>query len=80
MKEKGKNRDKKKLTFYSDEFKKKVVQEVFSGKFTKSSAQRFYKIKSNSAILYWIRKFNGDNLNWKIVNNYVDKETSNHLI
>ena len=51
--------------FYSDEFKWKVVQEVLSGKFTKEGARKFYEIKSNSAILYWMRKFSG-NTNYRL--------------
>lgn len=46
---------------YSDEFKWKVVREVISGKFNKEEARRIYNIKSNCAILYWMRKFSGNN-------------------
>lgn len=42
---------------YSDYFKRKVVKEVISGKFSKEEARRIYKIKSNSAILEWMRIF-----------------------
>lgn len=51
----------KKKTFphYSEEFKWKVVQEVLSGRFTKEEARKVYGIKSNCAILYWMRKYSG---------------------
>jgi len=52
---------KKKQEFYSEEFKWRVVQEVISGKFNKEEARRFYGIKSNCAILYWMRKYSGNN-------------------
>lgn len=52
---------KKEHDHYSEEFKWKVVQEVISGKYNKEEARRIYNIKSNCAILYWMRKFSGDN-------------------
>lgn len=48
----------KKFQFYSDKFKRKIVQEVLEGKYTKAEAQRIYGIGGNSAILKWMRKFN----------------------
>lgn len=56
---------KSKPNFYSKEFKWKVVQEVLLGKFTKEEARRIYGIKSNCAVLYWIRKFSGND-NYRI--------------
>ena len=47
----------RKPTYYSDEFKMKVIQEVLSGKYTKEEARKVYQIGGKSAILYWIRKF-----------------------
>lgn len=49
---------KKKLQYYSDEFKWQVVQEVLSGKYTKAEAQRIYGLGGKCAILNWMRKFN----------------------
>jgi len=49
-----------KSSYYSEEFKWEVVQQVLSGKFTKEEARRFYGIKSNCAILYWMRQFSGN--------------------
>lgn len=46
--------------FYSEEFKWRVVQEVLSGKYSKEEARRIYNIKSNCAVLYWMRKFSGN--------------------
>lgn len=50
---------KKTQTSYSEEFKWKVVQEVLSGRFTKEEARKVYGIRSNSAILYWMRQYSG---------------------
>ena len=50
---------KKTQGFYPEEFKWKVVQEVLSGKFTKEEARKVYGIRSNCAILYWMRQFSG---------------------
>jgi transposase len=50
---------KKKLNHYSDAFKWRVVQEVLSGRFSKEEARKVYGIKSNCAILYWMRQFSG---------------------
>lgn len=44
---------------YSETFKLRVVEEVLDGKYTKEEARRIYGIKSNCAILYWIRQFSG---------------------
>lgn len=51
---------KKTQGFYSEEFKWKVVQEVLTGKLSKEEARRVYNIKSNCAVLYWMRKFSGN--------------------
>jgi transposase len=56
---------KSKPNFYTKEFKWQVVQEVLSGKITKEEARRIYGIKSNCAVLYWIRKFSGND-NYRI--------------
>lgn len=45
---------------YSDGFKWKVINEVLSGRFSKEAARKYYGIRSNSAILEWMRKFSGD--------------------
>jgi len=45
---------------YSETFRWKVVEEVINKKYTKEEAQRIYGIKSNSAILYWMREFSGN--------------------
>jgi len=45
------------VNYYSDEFKKYVVNEVLSGHIGKDEARRRYKIKGKSAVLNWIRKF-----------------------
>lgn len=53
--------EKHKLKSYSKSFKMKVVQEVLEGKYSKEEARRVYGIKGNCAVLYWMRKFSGDN-------------------
>lgn len=50
----------KKVNYYSDEFKKSVVDEVHKGVLSKEEARYKYGIKGNSAVLNWIRKFDGD--------------------
>lgn len=47
-------------TKYSETFKWQVVQEVLTGKLTKEAAKVAYGIKSNCAILYWMRKYSGN--------------------
>jgi len=42
---------------FSEEMKRKIVQEVLSGEFTKEQARRIYGIKSKSGILEWMRSF-----------------------
>jgi len=51
---------KKPMSHYSEEFKWKVVKEVLSGKYNKEQARLIYGIKSNCAILYWMRKYSGN--------------------
>lgn len=48
-----------KQKIYSESFKRQVVQEVLEGKYSKEEARRIYSIKSNCAVLYWIREFSG---------------------
>jgi transposase len=47
----------KERKFYSEAFKKAVIQEVLSGRLSKEQAKIKYKIAGNSAILNWIRNF-----------------------
>jgi transposase-like protein len=44
---------------FTEEFKWKVVKEVLEGRLNKEEARRTYGIRSNSAILYWMRKYSG---------------------
>ena len=44
-------------TFYSVEFKRKIVEEYLASDFTKRELQDKYGIKANSAIHEWIHKF-----------------------
>lgn len=44
---------------YSEEFRWKVVQEVLSGELNQAEAKKKYNIRSNGAILYWMRQFSG---------------------
>ena len=50
---------KKRVIFYSEVFKSKVVQEVLSGKLSKKQATDIYGISGGSTILYWIRQSQG---------------------
>lgn len=47
----------RKVSYFSDEFKKSVVKEVLSGQINKEDARRRYGIKGKSLVLNWIRKF-----------------------
>jgi len=51
---------KKEISKYTEDFKWQVVQAVLSGKFSKEEARVAYGIKSNCAILYWMRKYSGN--------------------
>ena len=44
-------------TFYSDEFKKKVITEYLQSDLTKREILDKYEIRANSAIQEWMRKF-----------------------
>lgn len=56
-----KNKEEKKrpqpATFYSEEFKRKVVTEYLESEQTKREILDKYSIKANSAIQEWMRKF-----------------------
>lgn len=45
------------ITFFTKEFKLKVIKEVEQGLITKEEARRKYDIKGKSAILIWQRAF-----------------------
>jgi len=49
----------KNVNFYSDEFKRSVVNAVLRGIVSKEEARYKYGIKGKSAVLDWIRKFEG---------------------
>jgi transposase-like protein len=48
------------VTIYSEDFKWEVVQEVLHGRMSKEEARVAYGIKGNCSILYWMRKFSGN--------------------
>ncbi len=52
--------ERKKPTNYSEKFKATVVNDVLLGKYTKEEARRLYGIKAKCAVLYRMRKFNGE--------------------
>ena len=45
--------------FYTEAFKRKIINEVLSGKLNKRQASQIYGIKGNTTILYWIRQSQG---------------------
>jgi transposase-like protein len=60
MGEKTKRRTaKKRVIFYTEAFKSKVVHEVLSGKLNKKQATEIYGISGGATILYWIRQSQG---------------------
>lgn len=50
---------KKRVIFYTEDFKSKVVHEVLSGKLNKKQATEIYGISGGSTILYWLRQRQG---------------------
>ena len=55
----------KRVIFYTEEFKSKVVHEVLSGKLSKKQASDIYGISGGATVLYWIRQSQGLNGNIK---------------
>lgn len=45
--------------FYTEAFKRKIVNEVLSGKLNRRQASLIYGIKGNATILYWINQSQG---------------------
>lgn len=45
--------------FYTEEFKRKIVNEVLSGKLNRHQASKLYGIRGNATITYWIRQMEG---------------------
>jgi len=62
---------KKAMSRYSEEFKWKVVKEVLSGRYNKEQARLIYGIKSNCAILYWMRKYS-DNEDYRHTHSFAN--------
>ena len=69
--------ERKKPTYYSEEFKTTVVNDVLLGKYTKEEARRQYGIKSKSAVLYWMRNFNDEKNYRQPVNENIEFEVMN---
>lgn len=49
------------VAIYSESFKWNVVQDVLQGRLSKEEARIAYGIKGKCSILYWMRKFSGNN-------------------
>lgn len=58
-KKQSSNRSGPQQLFYTEAFKRKIVNEVLSGKLNKHQASKIYGIKGNATILYWIRQSQG---------------------
>lgn len=67
--------EKEERNHYSESFKREVVQDVLSGKYTKEAARRIYGIKGKCAVLYWIRKFSGSK-NYRQPSEFESRPTS----
>lgn len=52
--------NKERVSIYSEDFKWQVVQEVLQGRMSKEEARIAYGVKGNCTILYWMRKFSGN--------------------
>ena len=55
----------KRVIFYTEEFKSKVVHEVLSGKLSKKQASDIYGISGGAPVVYWVRQRPGLNGNIK---------------
>ena len=58
-KKQSSNRRGSQQLFYTEAFKRKIVNEVLSGKLNKRQASLIYGIKGNATILYWINQSRG---------------------
>jgi transposase len=65
------------VTIYSEAFKWKVVQEVLQGRMSKEEARIAYGIKGKCTILYWMRKFSGND-NYRT--NHIFGENSTEML
>lgn len=65
---------------YSEAFKLQVIREVLDGKISKTEANRLYGIRSNSAILEWMRQFSGEKGYDKRGKVLKSKATEKHII
>jgi len=68
----GQKTKKKRVIFYTEAFKSKVVQEVLSGKLSKKEATDIYGISGGSTILYWIRQSQGFKGNLKPIKTFAN--------
>jgi transposase len=76
---------KKRINFYSDEFKMQVVQEYLSSELTQPELLKKYSIRGSSSISNWMRKFGLKEASIRYRNNYTTimskgrKKTSQEL-
>lgn len=76
---------KKRINFYSDEFKMQVVQEYLNSELTQPELLEKYSIKGSSSIINWMRKFGLKEASIQHRNNYTTimskarKKTSQEL-
>jgi transposase len=76
---------KKRINFYSDEFKMQVVQEYLNSELTQPELLEKYSIRGSSSITNWMRKFGLKEASIRHRNNYTTimskgrKKTSQEL-
>jgi len=76
---------KKRINFYSDEFKMQVVQEYLNSELTQPELLEKYSIRGSSSIINWMRKFGLKEASIRHRNNYTTimtkgrKKTSQEL-
>lgn len=58
-KKQSSNRSEPQQLFYTEAFKRKIINEVLSGKLNKHQASKLYGIRGNATILYWIKQSQG---------------------
>lgn len=76
---------KKRINFYSDEFKMQIVQEYLNSDLTQPELLEKYSIRGSSSIINWMRKFGLKEASIRHRNNYTTimskgrKKTSQEL-
>ena len=80
-KKQSSNRSGPQPLFYTEAFKRKIVNEVLSGKPYKHQASKIYGMKGNATILYWIQQgqgLRGFEKGAKTIGNFAEMKQDQH--